>query len=601
MQRPELRNFQPHVRGSTPTGVVSGARIGVNRRAAVIFTGAETPVSASSTAETRAVRTGRRCFPFHSTGGVAQSGTASPREIPAAAPCPRQLLAMHDSAMRPILATAAVFLLLCAPGRVSGAGGLLSLLDLPAHDGVIRVCRLENVDALVQAAAETSGPTTLVLRVASDAGVRKQPCGAEDSFETAAQLLEGEGVKFCDVPESVVKESVPTAVAGNWFLFRHGKAVPFYGRRTASALLSWIQKASEPSVSVITGKVDKIAFDQVDQVKVVGFFVEGAADYKLFEEASIAEGHHARFYAVFDRTVARHLKLDTVGQIALYSPFVKQPVTCPQNPASLQDLRAFVGQHRHAALTKVDEHNVHNPELEDPSRITVLAVADEASPLGGYFHRLLQRTMRNITNATASAGAPLHFNLLWVDTAVLPTAQAMLKRLGRVGSGPHLGTHDLLTGQGLWFDVSTLNATGGKGADEENVQKLLTWFAALSAPSAAAESGTWKFSEVPASKIVAEGGDVELRCTVLDAAAGDCLWLRDGRNVGASLSRLPHLAWAGVGHTGDCSLVIRGVTRGRDDGSWVCEVTGDALHPTLTSPPAVLVISSGSTTSKTEL
>lgn len=495
---------------------------------------------------------------------------------------------------------AALVAALCSPA-CGTVRDLLGMLDVPTHDGVIRVCRLETSQALVQAAAETSG-TTLVVRVSSDAGARKQPCGAEDAFETAAQLLEGDNFKFCDVPESIVRQTVPTATVGSWFLFRQGRAVPYSGRRTSSSLLSWLQKASQPSVSVITGKVDKTAFDQVHEIKVVGFFVNGAADYKLFEEASITEGHHARFYAVFDRNVAKHMKLDTVGQIALYSPFVKQPVTCPQNPASLQDIRAFIRQHKHVVLTKIDEHNLHDPELVDPSRVTVLAVADQASPLGGYFLRLLHRTLRNVTNTTASAGTVPHFNLLWVDPSVMPTAHTMLKQIGQTGPGPHL-----VTDQGEWFDMSSLNATGGRGSDEENVHKLLLWFASLAAPGAASaadgtgESGTWRFSELPASQIGAEGGNVELRCTVLDPAAGDCLWLRDGRNVGASLSRLPHLSWAGAGRDGDCSLVVRGLTRGRDDGSWVCQVTGDALHPTLTSPPAVLVISSGAATAKTEL
>lgn len=37
----------------------------------------------------------------------------------------------------------------------------------------------------------------------------------------------------------------------------------------------------------------------------------------------------------------------------------------------------------------------------------------------------------------------------------------------------------LLQGQGQWFDMSLLNVTGRKEADEENVQKLLDFFAGL--------------------------------------------------------------------------------------------------------------------------
>lgn len=104
-----------------------------------------------------------------------------------------------------------------------------------------------------------------------------------------------------------------------------------------------------------------------------------------------------------------------------------------------------------------------------------------------------------------------------------------------------------------------------------------------------AEAG-WQFTEVPVSQIVPEGSNVVLRCSV-QGAVGDCLWLKDGRNIGFNLARLPHLTWAGDHASGDCSLAITGAQHGRDDGSWVCEMTGDAQHPTITSPPAVLVVS----------
>lgn len=81
--------------------------------------------------------------------------------------------------MRAALCLAVV--VLCFPS--ARADDLLGLLDVPVHDGVIRVCRLESIQALVKA-AETSG-NSLVVRVSSDAGGRKQPCGAEDVFESS--------------------------------------------------------------------------------------------------------------------------------------------------------------------------------------------------------------------------------------------------------------------------------------------------------------------------------------------------------------------------------------------------------------------------------
>ncbi|EEC19444.1 hypothetical protein IscW_ISCW023050 [Ixodes scapularis] len=181
-------------------------------------------------------------------------------------------------------------------------------------------------------------------------------------------------------------------------------------------------------------------------------------------------------------------------------------------PANVDDILAFITEHDHISLVKVDEHNIHDPKLEDPTRVNVLAVAEQSTPLGGYLLRLLYKTLKNVTNSTSATAVP--FQVLWIDPAILPAAY----------------------------------------------------------------------------RIVPEGSNVVLRCSV-QGAVGDCLWLKDGRNIGFNLARLPHLTWAGDHASGDCSLAITGAQHGRDDGSWVCEMTGDAQHPTITSPPAVLVVS----------
>ncbi|XP_040067078.1 uncharacterized protein LOC120840573 [Ixodes scapularis] len=102
--------------------------------------------------------------------------------------------------------SAVVLCLLAVLGRPAWAG-LLSVLDMPQHDGVSRVCQLSTGDSLTQAVA---AGTPLVVRVVK--GAAKKECSSEDFVEVAAQLLEAHGVKFCDVPESVIKESNPTEI-----------------------------------------------------------------------------------------------------------------------------------------------------------------------------------------------------------------------------------------------------------------------------------------------------------------------------------------------------------------------------------------------------
>lgn len=480
--------------------------------------------------------------------------------------------------------SAVVLCLLAVLGRPAWAG-LLSVLDMPQHDGVSRVCQLATGDSLSQAVA---AGTPLVVRVVK--GAAKKECSSEDFIEVAAQLLEAHGVKFCDVPESVIKESKPTEIVtvGDLHLHRSGRRTPYYGTKSASALISWIHKMKYRKISVISGKVDKAAFDQVLHLKVVGFFINGTTDFTMYQEACAAKGGALECYVVFDRNVAKHMKLDTVGQIAIYSPFSKLPIILPKNPANVDDILAFITEHDHISLVKVDEHNIHDPKLEDPTRVNVLAVAEQSTPLGGYLLRLLYKTLKNVTNSTSATAVP--FQVLWIDPAILPAAYRMMEQFGQQTEPPYLGTHNALTGQGVWFDMKLLNTSGGKGVDEENVQKLLEWVAGLTTSASTQAEAGWQFTEVPVSQTVPEGSNVVLRCSV-QGAVGDCLWLKNGRNIGFNLARLPHLTWAGDHASGDCSLAITGAQHGRDDGSWVCEMTGDAQHPTITSPPAVLVVS----------
>jgi hypothetical protein len=43
---------------------------------------------------------------------------------------------------------------------------------------------------------------------------------------------------------------------------------------------------------------------------------------------------------------------------------------------------------------------------------------------------------------------------------------------------------------------------------------------------------------------------------------------------------------------GDCSLVVANAQAVRDNGQWICEVTGDQTQPTLTSPAATVNVQS---------
>jgi len=95
------------------------------------------------------------------------------------------------------------------------------------------------------------------------------------------------------------------------------------------------------------------------------------------------------------------------------------------------------------------------------------------------------------------------------------------------------------------------------------------------------------FLKTPQNIGVREGEGFVLECQVI-GRVGECFWLRDGRNIGSNVGRFSaDYRWRQSDRTGgDCSLVVANAQAGRDNGQWICEVTGDQTHPTLTSPAA---------------
>ncbi|XP_064470806.1 calsequestrin-2-like [Ornithodoros turicata] len=465
--------------------------------------------------------------------------------------------------------------LLLAGGATAG---FVKLLSVPKHDGTNRVCRLTSKSALEDAILTSP---VLVVRVVEDVVETETGCLADDYFQVTAQFMMHREVQFCNILVDPIKEQHAAAV-GDVYIYRNGKQFPYYGKRSAETLYGAIREATESQIKVITGKLDKSAFDQVQQAKVVGFFMKGSPEYAAYEDAWASIGASVPFYVVHDRLVAKHMKLNMVGQVAIYQPFVKQPVICPTNPASLPDILTFVKQHRRTGLNILDDYNLHDPEMNDYSRINLLAIAEVTTTKGAYMHRLLSRIMRNQSTVDLNL-----FNIVWIDPHHFPIVHAVMDQHGLTGKLPVFGTYNKTTGKKIWFDVDKLNMTGDKLADDENARLILEWMKLLAA-GRPAPSRRW-FSAVPASQTVAEGSDVILECAV-EQPFGDCLWMKNGRNIGFSLNRLPHLSWKGNNLGGDCGLIIAGVKKGRDDGSWVCEVTGDSDHDTITSPAAQLII-----------
>lgn len=468
-------------------------------------------------------------------------------------------------------------------------GQLLTYLQLPKHDGVKRVCTVgaDNFTSVVSSAE--------IVVVAFKTTHQSTGCSDElDSFtEVTAQVLRKRNVLICKADVSVIKEFLADEQlkSGDVYIYKNSRTYRYFGRRSAHSIISFLLKLNSTQINVISGKLDKIAFDAVELPRVVGFFMKDTVDYKAFEDASLQFSPEVPFYVVFDRTVAKHLKLDTVGQINLYRPLEKTPISCPVNPASVADIQTFVEGHKGIVLTKLTEHNLHDPSLFDENRILVLSIGAQQSPIGGYFYRLLSKIIRNNTNITEFQ----QLNIVWIEPDSFPAMYIMMdvleSTLGIPPTLPAFGTVNLTTNENAWFNTALLNTSGDKTAEKENIQLLTDWLTSVINKTVQTVKlvGGQLFIQSPQSQTVNEGDSVVLDC-VIENPVGDCVWLKDGRNVGYNFNRHKHLEWVGDISTGVCSLRITSVEKGRDEGQWVCEVTGDVENPAISSQPAKLTV-----------
>ncbi|CAG2111686.1 unnamed protein product [Medioppia subpectinata] len=527
-------------------------------------------------------------------------------------------------------------------------------LPKPAASPTATVCQLnsQTLDQFIQQNANTG--VVVIRRDASTSGQ-----SADNFGQQSAQLLANKNIAVCEL--SVDGQTVG-GQGSEVVVYMNGKLHPYYGRRSASALLSFVLKLTTTHVRLITGKLDKKAYDLVNGPKLVGFFMPSTPDLIAYETVAAKYSPDVPFYLVTDRMVAKHLKLTVVGQINLVKPAEKLAITLPINPATGADIEAFIQQNKGVVLKYLTEHNVYDPSLQDPNRTSIVAIGDRTAAVGQYFHKLLTKAVRNITRENAAISAALlaksaaeladpaldstgtatadtaadtvaaetpipspidldSLEILWIDPQVFPSISVWLDQIPTTGAQRldiYIGAVNPAAAERVWLDTTALNTTGGKGADETNLLLVRQWLQEVIATQVAAaqalasnvatiatitepttQTGR-RFSAEPQSLAVREGQPFVLECVVtgdrVSAAAGDCLWLKDGRNIGANLARVsPDYQWrqqttAGAVNVGDCSLVVASADAQRDNGQWVCEVAGDQRQPTLASRAATVTV-----------
>lgn len=506
----------------------------------------------------------------------------------------------------------------------------LKFLDLPQYDSITRVCQLNSATVNDFITNQSNGLVLIVKQLGS--GTAQQSSCGNDFAETSAQLLSNRNITVCEL--SLIGETDSLfGNEGDVVVYFNGKQYKYYGRRQSTALLSFVLKLSSSHVKVITGKLDKVAYDLIPGPKLVALFMPQTPDLIAYETMAMKYSPSIPFYVALDRMVAKHLKLTLVGQIHLVKPLEKVAIPCPVNPATAQDIETFIESNKGVVMKYLNEHNLYDPQLQNPNKTTLIAIGEKSSAIGGYFYHIMTRTVRNITRqnivtksaatlaTTATAVDPTvpviplpplvpleDIEILWIDPQVFPNMYVMMDQIERqygfpAGLPVYLGAINMKSNQTVWFDSTLINTTADKNADEVNTLLLKDWIISvinsqimnpLNEPIVQRTNSlkVQSFLKQPKSVSVLENENFVLECEVSDQV-GDCLWLKDGQNIGFNLARLsPHYKWRGNNANGDCSIIVTSSVPERDSGEWICEVTGDQNNPTITSSPAVVSVQS---------
>ena len=181
--------------------------------------------------------------------------------------------------------------------QISLQSQLFKFLDLPQPDNVNRICQLDSANNTTsQFIVDHSNGLVLLFKDPNE------PLNHNENWaQVAAHHLSVRNITFCQVN---VNQPSSIGNASDVVVFLNGKKLFYYGKRSSVTLISFIEKVNTTSqLPIITGKIDKIAFDKVPGPKVVGFFMTETPDFIAFKAAA-EQNPLIPFYVILDRIVS---------------------------------------------------------------------------------------------------------------------------------------------------------------------------------------------------------------------------------------------------------------------------------------------------------
>ncbi|XP_071210977.1 calsequestrin-2-like [Salvelinus alpinus] len=281
--------------------------------------------------------------------------------------------------------------------------------------------------------------------------LQKQHQMTEMVLELAAQVMEEKEIGFgmVDSHEDVkVAKKLGLVEEGSVYVFKGDRVIEFDGLLSADTLVEFLLDLLEEPVEVIGNTLELRAFDRMEEdIRLIGYFKNDESEhYHAFKEAAEQFQPYIRFFATFEKSVAKELTLK-MNEVDFYEPFMEEPVTVPDRPNSEEEIVAFVTEHRRPTLRKLRAEDMFETWEDDLEGIHVVAFAEEEDPDGYEFLELLKEVARDNTHHPG-------LSIIWIDPGDFPLLIPYWEKTFHVDLfKPQIGVVNVTDADSIWLEI----------------------------------------------------------------------------------------------------------------------------------------------------
>ncbi|XP_061693300.1 calsequestrin-2-like isoform X1 [Syngnathoides biaculeatus] len=287
--------------------------------------------------------------------------------------------------------------------------------------------------------------------VTANKGLQKRFQMTELVLELTAQVLENKDIGFGLVDaqkDAKVAKKLGLQEVGSVYVFKDDRVIEFDGELSADTLVEFLLDVLEDPVEIINNAMELRAFERIEEdIRLIGYFKGEDLHYKAFQEASERFQPYIKFFATFDKAVAKHLSLK-MNEVNFYEPFMEEPTVLPGRPLSEMDIVDFVNHHRRATLRKLRAENMFETWEDDMDGIHIVAFAEEEDPDGYEFLEILKDVARDNTNNP-------DLSIVWIDPDDFPLLTTYWEKTFNLDLfRPQIGVVNVTDADSVWLDMS---------------------------------------------------------------------------------------------------------------------------------------------------